>query len=310
MNRRYFLFLLGSSMAYLSTVRTWAKSAILEMTTPIIIDADTGNEINDLFAITRALLEPDFRILSLSSAQWQHHLSPQRTVWESQKLNEDILRLMNRLDIPRPIGADMIVGKPWGGTEPSDSPAAQLMIRKAKETRSGEKILIVSLGGLTNVASAIQLAPEIIPRIAIYCLSARYYADRHVWDKDEFNARRDLNALNVAFNTQGLELHLMPANILFEFRFKQQEVLDRFTGKGGIWDYLAARWLSHAPQNKEWIMWDLALIEALAHPEWAEQKEVLTPLENEKRMIHVYTQINRDAMLNDWWEVVDKALNQ
>jgi inosine-uridine nucleoside N-ribohydrolase len=272
----------------------------------MIIDADTANEIDDLYAITRALMEPGFNILGLNSAQWRHHLSPENTVWESQKLNEDILRLMDRQDIPRPLGADMIVGKPWGGSEPSDSPAAQFIIRKALETGPGEKLVVVSLGALTNVASAVLLAPEIIPRISCYCLSAKYFADREVWDKDEFNARRDLNALNVAFNTEGLEFHVMPVNILYDFRFQQEEVIDRLGGRGGIWDYLVARWLSHAPQNKEWIMWDLALIEALAHPEWAEEKEVLTPPENEQRLIHVYTRIDREAFLKDWWDVVEK----
>jgi inosine-uridine nucleoside N-ribohydrolase len=307
MNRRIFISLIGAGMVYspLSGLRASVKQKVSPI--PIILDADTANEIDDLYAITRALLEPGFNILGLSSAQWQHHLSPENTVWESQKLNEDILRLMGRQDIPRPLGADMIVGKPWGGNEPSNSPAAQFIIQQALEMKTGEKLIIVSLGALTNLASAILLAPEIIPRITCYCLSGKYFADRNVWDKDEFNARRDLNALNVAFNTEGLELHVMPVNILYDFRFKQKEVLEKFSGKGGIWDYLAARWLSHAPQNNEWIMWDLALIEALAHPEWVRKKEVSTPPENKQRLINVYTHIDRDAFLKDWWDVVEKA---
>jgi len=310
MERRLFLSLLGGSLFYYPFARSGYFKNSEDSPMSMIIDADTANEIDDLYAITRALLEPEFKILGLSSAQWHHHLSPENTVWESQKLNEDILRLMNRQDIPRPMGADMIVGKPWGGKEPSNSPAAQFMMRKALETKTGEKLIIVSLGALTNVASAILLAPEIIPRIVCYCLSGKYFPERKVWDKDEFNARRDLNALNVAFNTEGLDLHVMPVNILYDFRFRQDEVINKFTGKGGIWDYLAARWLSHAPQNKEWIMWDLALIEALAHPEWVEEEEVYTPPENEQRLIHVYTGINREALLRDWWEVVGKALDK
>jgi len=310
MNRRFFVSLLGGSLVYLTSRKAGSYPRQETSSIPMIIDADTANEIDDLYAITRALLEPGFQILGLCSAQWQHHLSPENTVWESQKLNEDILRLMDRQDIPRPMGAGMIVGKPWGGTEPSNSPAAQFIIRKALERNTGEKLVVVSLGALTNVVSAILLAPEIIPKIACYCLSGKYFADRQVWDKDEFNARRDLNALNVAFNTEGLELHVMPVNILYDFRFSQQHVLDKFSGKGGIWDYLSARWLSHAPENKEWIMWDLALIEALAHPEWAEQREVRTPPENEGRLIHVYAGIDREALLKDWWEVVEKKMNE
>lgn len=39
--------------------------------TILIIDADTGNEVDDLYAIVRGLIEPSFKVIGLSSAQWQ-----------------------------------------------------------------------------------------------------------------------------------------------------------------------------------------------------------------------------------------------
>ncbi len=305
MERRIFLNLAGSLLVYSPFIKaSWIKGGGKNI--PLFIDADTANEIDDLYAITRALLEPDFNILGLSSAQWFHHISPRETAQESQRLNEDILRLLKRQDIPHPKGSEMIIGKPWGGIEPRDSPAAQLMIKKALEIPSGERLTIANLGAVTNVASAIQIAPDIIPKIAVYCLSGKYFPESNIWDKDEFNARRDLNALNLLFNTKELEFHVMPVNILYDFRFKQQVILEKFSGKGGIWDFLAARWLTHAAQNKERIMWDLALIEALAHPDMARQKEVSTPPENVQRKIHVYTSIDISRMMADWWKVIDK----
>lgn len=273
----------------------------------ILIDADTANEIDDLYAIVRALLEPGFRIEGLSSAQWNHRLSPPDTVLHSQRLNEDILELMSRRDIPAPLGSEMIMGKPWGGDEPSDSPAAQLMIRQARMTLPGEKLTIASLGAVTNLASAIKLAPDILPRIECYILSGRYYADRNVWDKDEFNLRNDLNAANFLFNAEGLALHVMPVNILYDFKFDQDETLKRLSGKGPIWDYLAARWLKHSPGSKKWIMWDLALIQAVARPELAVESTVSTPPENRQRKIGVYTRVDARGLLDDWWNIVDKA---
>lgn len=273
----------------------------------ILIDADTANEIDDLYAIVRALLEPGFRIEGLSSAQWNHRLSPPDTVLHSQRLNEDILELMNRRDIPAPLGSEMIMGKPWGGDEPSDSPAAQLMIRQARMTPQGEKLTIASLGAVTNLASAIKLAPDILPRIECYILSGRYYSDRNVWDKDEFNLRNDLNAANFLFNTEGLALHVMPVNILFDFKFDQEETLKRLSGKGPIWDYLAARWLKHSPGSKKWIMWDLALIQAIARPELARESSVRTPPENRERNIKVYTGVDIEGLFADWWKTVENA---
>ena len=273
----------------------------------LFIDADTANEIDDLYAIVRSLLEPDFDIVALSSAQWNHRLSPPETVLASQKLNEDLLALMERYDIPMPLGSEMIMGKPWGGDEPRDSPAAQMMIREARQTPDGEKLVIASLGAVTNVASAIKLAPDIIPKIACYQLSGRFYADRGVWDKDEFNLRNDLNAANFLFNTEGLELHVMPVNILLDFQFRLENVLERLAGKGDVWDYLATRWLTHSPSSETWIMWDLALILAMARPALATEALFKTPPENAQREVYVYTSVDEEAMQQDWWRAVEKA---
>ena len=138
-------------------------------------------------------------------------------------------------------------------------------------------------------------------------IGGKYYADRKVWDKDEFNVRNDLNSANYLFNKEGLELHVMPVNVLYEFKFKQQETLDRLIGKGEAWDYIGNRWLSFAPGNKDWIMWDLALVEAIVRPELAKEAEVTPPPENAQRKIFAYTSVDLAGMQADWWDVVSRA---
>lgn len=266
----------------------------------MIIDADTANEIDDLYAIVRALHEPSFDVAGLSSAQWHTRLSPANSVEHSQRLNDDILRLTNRQTIPAPMGAEMIMGQPWGGDEPRDTPAARLMIREALAATTG-KLSIVSIGAVTNVASALKLAPQIVPKVCCYSMAAHYDSATGVWNKDEFNVRNDLNAFNYLLNLEGLELHIMPANVCKKLVFDQSDTLARLAGKGGVWDYLAARWLSHSPQSTAWIMWDLALVEALARPDLAKEGLFKTPPENRRRDVHVYTDIDGEAMKQDFW---------
>lgn len=281
-----------------------------QASTPVFIDADTANEVDDLYAIVRALLVPEWDIKGLSSAQWNHRLSPPQTVRESQRLNEDLLRLMNRTTIPAPLGSEMIMGKPWGGSEPRNSPAAQLIIETAKQVPEGEKLVLISLGAVTNAASAFVLAPEIVSKVRCYCLGGRYYADRQVWDKDEFNLRNDLNAINYLFNLEGLELHVMPINILMDFKFDQQETLNKLMGQGPVWDYLATRWLTNASGDQTRIFWDLALVEAIAKPSLAQEEDRSTPPENKQRTINVYTAIDHQAMLDDWWSMASEAFSR
>lgn len=273
----------------------------------MVIDADTANEIDDLYAIVRALLEPSFDVLGLSSAQWNTRLSPANTVEHSQRLNDDILRLMGRQDLPAPMGSEMIMGKPWGGDEPRDTPAARFIIKEARATKPGERLAVVSIGAVTNAASAIKLAPDIVPKIACYSMAAHCDAKTGVWNKDEFNVRNDLNAFNYMLNLDGLDVHIMPANVCRKLVFPQDDTLARLRGKGGVWEYLAARWLSHSPDAKSWIMWDLALIEALARPELAKEAKVKTPPENRQREVYVYTDIDAEAMRRQFWQTAEQA---
>lgn len=272
----------------------------------MVIDADTANEIDDLYAIVRALKEPAFDIAALSSAQWHTRLSPANSVEHSQRMNDDLLRLMGRQDLPAPVGAEMIMGQPWGGDEPRDTPAARMMIREAMAQESG-RLTIVSIGAVTNVASALKLAPQIVPKVRCYSMAAHYDSAKGIWNKDEFNVRNDLNAFNYLLNLDGLELHIMPANVCRKLVFDLGETLEGLRGRGGVWDYLAARWLSHSPQAAKWIMWDLALVEALARPDLAKESLFRTPPENRQRDVWVYTDIDDGAMKRDWWAIARRV---
>ena len=84
----------------------------------LILDADTANEIDDLYAIVRTLRQDKFEVLGLNSAQWFHYLGDPDSVQASQKLNEDLVRLLGREDLPTPRGSEQPMA--WGqNTQPT-----------------------------------------------------------------------------------------------------------------------------------------------------------------------------------------------
>jgi len=265
----------------------------------VVIDADTGNEIDDLFAIVRALKEPGLEVAGLCSAQWHTRISPEDTVGVSQRMNEDLLRLMGRQEVPAPAGAEMIMGMPWGGEEARDSAAARFLMREALAAE--EKLTVVATGATTNVASALKLKPEIVSKVRVYLMGAHYDAKTGVWNKDEFNIRNDLNAFNFLLNCEGLDLHVMPANVCGQLVFERAKTMARLGERGAAGAYLAARWKAHAPEAERWVMWDLALVEAVARPELAKEGRFRTPPENRAREVWVYTGIEVGAMEEDFW---------
>lgn len=267
----------------------------------MILDADTANEIDDLYAIAYLLQDEDVDLLALSSAQWFHHLSGDSTVYQSQRLNEDLLRLAGREDLPAPLGSDMIMGKPWGGYEPRPSPATEAIIREALATPEGERLAVVSIGAVTNLASALALEPRIEDKIVAYMLGFRYNAFKGIWNKDEFNIRRDLNAANYLLNAQGLELHVMPISVAIQYKFQRKDAQDRFAKMGDMGAYLSRRWDTNATNDDERIMWDVALLQAFLQPAQAEESPVLTPQENNLHLVWMYQDIDEQAMYDDFW---------
>lgn len=273
----------------------------------MVLDADTANEIDDLHAITRMLKQDKFKILALTSTQWFHYLSSEKTVHQSQALNEKLIKLLGRSDLPVPLGADEAMGKPWGGYEPKDSPAAQFIIKAAKKTPENKKLIVVCLGASTNLASAIAIAPEIAPRIDAYLLGFRYNFEKNIWNKSSFNVRRDLNAADFLLNQKDLQLNIMPANVARPLMLEKAETFAKNKALGSLGKALTERWKEHAPEHMtKWIMWDLALVEALIHPEIAETIQVKTPLENTERKVTLYKKIAPQKMESNYWKAVGK----
>lgn len=278
----------------------------------LIIDADTANEVDDLFAIVRAIGAPEFDLLGITSAQF--HTSPlasERTADESQAINEDILRLLNRKDIALPLGSNRAL---LSNTEAQQSDAASFIIDQAHKIKKDNKLQLVILGSCTNVASAILIDPTIVPKVQVHYLGFWHTPSTNQYDKKEFNSGNDTLAVNLLLNHPDLDLSVMTATTSQHLVFDKEMVDKCLKGKGGINDYLVRRWETYNrwwteedPEKTQWVMWDVAIIEALAHPEWATTQSFLTPPENTPRQIKIHTSIDTQKMEADFWEHV-KAL--
>jgi purine nucleosidase len=272
----------------------------------VIIDTDSGNEMDDLFAVVRALIDPGMVVSGLLSSQWNFHEDAQdSSVMISQEINEKILKLLHQTHIPHPVGSSEMI-RFSEKSQPQPSEAAEYIITMAKGLPPGEKLKVITLGAVTNLASAILMDSSIIPKLDCYVMGMKYDYLNRVWNKNEFNTRNDLDAMDILLNTKNLELTIMTAITSSGLRFNKQETFNKLSSKGDIWNYLLERWDKKFPGYNEWIMWDVAIIEAILNPKLAKTIEVFTPPENTRRKIRVYTSIRVDAMLKDYWQAVEK----
>jgi inosine-uridine nucleoside N-ribohydrolase len=268
------------------------------------LDADTGNETDDVYAIVQLLTDPSIEVVGLSSAhfnnadlvafeKWnQYDTKAINTVRISQQLNVEILRLMGKTAIPHPLGADRQMGRAWGGQEARRSAAADQLISVVKKLGPGEKLHVLCLGALTNIASAMVMDTAIASRIQCYLLGAQYNADKKAWNKSEFNIRNDLNAFDYLLNNPKAELIVMPTSTAASFRFKRDSLYTILTDKNPVLTNLKRRWEETNPQSTERTLWDVALVLAYQKPELTTSQQVMTPPENTQRLIRVYTQLD------------------
>ncbi|WP_406699535.1 SGNH/GDSL hydrolase family protein [Singulisphaera sp. Ch08] len=270
------------------------KEAVSGPTKPqVYIDADTGNEVDDPFAIYRALVAPEFHVVGLTSAGWGKTADFPTNTRTSQKMNEEVLGLLKLEDrIPHPIGA--LNPMPAVST-PVDSPAARDIIAKAKAMPNGQKLQVFVLGCYTNVASALLLDPSIKDKMAVHVMGFRY--DDKRLTPNEFNTLGDLHAAAHLLKS-GVELKAMVNSTLGQFQWSKAEVDAHFKGKGGVRDFQVKRWESHAPNDRNRTLWDIAVFEAVLRPELA----TLTEVVHDGSKLHVWTHVDVKGMQADYWE--------
>ncbi len=303
-----FLLILGAIAIGVITFTTFGGAKLFRKnSTQVIIDTDSGNEIDDLYAVARAIISPEIDVIGLTSEQWSFHPEAgDSSVQVSQRLNVQLLKDLGRLDIPHPIGsADML--RYWDKPVPQPSPAAEFIIEKAKSLKRGQRLNVITLGAMTNIASAIMMAPEIAPKIRLYSMALKYDPQSRVWNKNEFNVRNDLDAVDYIFNSD-VEMHIMTATTSSVFRFNKAKTEDLMKGKGPVWDFLVNRWQEKFPGFQDWTMWDVSLIEAIIDPDLVKEVPALTPPENKQRSVNVYTYLNKELMLADYESAVMKYI--
>ena len=153
--------------------------------------------------------------------------------------------------------------------------------------------------------------PGIVTKVRCYSMGLRF--ENEEWDTEEFNAANDLNAVDCLFCAKDFEWHVMTGTASKVLRYKKQKAIDELRGKGGAFNYILNYWLEFDPpwqrgmDTDNWIMWDVAAVEAVIHPEFATEKQVDIPSRLKMdRKVWVYTQIDAEKMQADFWEALKR----
>jgi len=282
----------------------------------MVLDTDTYNEIDDQFAVVHALLSPEkLQVESLYAAPFHNDRSsgPEDGMERSY---EEILRLLERLDKPSQDfvhkGSTSFMTEP---NRPLESAACEDLIQRASETKGTDPLYVVAVGAITNVASAILLAPEIVQKIVVVWLGGQPY---HWPQTKEFNLGQDPHSARVVFDS-GVPLLRVPCHgVASHLLTSLPELKAHIAGKSAIGDYLVKIFQDYTSDHYAYAkeIWDVSAVAWLLDPSWILSAILPSPLlkddftwahDPSRHPVREATFVHRNPIFRDLFRKIDQA---
>ena len=128
----------------------------------VLIDSDTGAEVDDQHAIALAILRPDrLNLVGFVATHFADHGGPQGTARSAAQI-ENVLEAAGMAGkyLVRPGGDPLAYD-----TQPQRSPGAEFIIEQA--LADDDPLWVVGLGACSNIASALLIEPAIAERMVV-----------------------------------------------------------------------------------------------------------------------------------------------
>ena len=274
-----------------------------------VLDTDTYNEIDDQFALAYALLAPevlDLRAVVAAPFSNRRAATPGEGMLKSYDEITRILGLFGR-------SAENFA---WRGSEsyladhctPVDSEGARRIVELARDAHaSGGRLYVLAIAALTNVASALLIAPEIADYITIVWLGGHQPSYGR---NDEFNLRQDVAAAQVVFDSAAPLVWVPCREVASKLTMTLAELAPALAPAGKLGKFLYGRTeeLMRERNIPEKVIWDIATVACFSAPDALTKRKIAAPVLNAdrswstgatRREITVVANIDREAVFSD-----------
>lgn len=296
----------------------------------VLFDTDANNELDDQHALAYLLFNGDvFDVVGVT-------VNATRSggdIHEQYREAERVMRLCNQFGkIPLLKGANGSFEeiRPFLGNETFDGYEAVNFIVEQSRAIGKEKLVLLPVGKLTNIALALEKDPSIAENVRIVWLGSNYPKP------GEYNQDNDVPAMN----------YILSLNVPFEMvtvrygdpsgtdavRATPEEINQRMPGKGpqisqpvigrhggkfhNFGDYSVNLFehidLHGNPPSR--ALFDMAAVAVVKNREWAQVKEIPAPVyvdgtwveqPDNTRKILVWEYFDRDAIMSDFYSVME-----
>ena len=284
----------------------------------ILIDTDPGQD--DAAAIMLALASPELEVLGLTAVAGN---VPLRLTSRNVRI---ICELCNRTDVPvyegaeRPLVREPITAEHVHGStgldgadfdEPTmavqDQHAVDFIIETLLREPAGT-VTLCTLGALTNIATALNKAPEIAPRVKeLVMMGGGYFEGGNITPAAEFNIYVDPQAADIVFRS-GIPIVMMPLDVthkLLTTKERVAKIRDIGTRPAlamvGMLEFFE-RFDVEKYGSDGGPLHDPSVIAYLIKPELFTGRDCNVEIE-------VSSELTIGATVVDWWHVTDRKRN-
>ena len=231
----------------------------------VVLDTDAYNEIDDQFAIAYLLRSKEkCHTVALYAAPFLNHrsVSAEDGMEKSFAEIEKLQKLMGE-SVPVYKGSARFLENE---TTPVVSPAAEDLVKRAKQYSPDHPLYVVAIGAITNIASALLLDPSIAENIVVVWLGGNA---RHFKHTKEFNMTQDIAAARVVMGSPAPFVQLPCAGVVDSFDFGEAELRRWLWGKNPLCDYLVENTVAYMQkglgenfEKKPWtkVIWDVCAV--------------------------------------------------
>ena len=275
----------------------------------VIMDTDTYNEIDDQFAIVQMMLSPArLSVEAIYAAPFHNHRSSGPRDGMEQSYDE-ILRLLERLNIDPTDLVHKGVGAYVGSEkEAVEAPAVDDLIARARVSSPDDPLYVIVIAAISNVASAILKAPDIIDRIVVVWLGGHVLT---LPDTREFNLKQDVGGAQVLFDS-GVPVVMVPCMGVTSHLHSTVPEIERYIEPNGdIGAFLTMRFKEYNDIHKGWSkeIWDMAAVAWVLNADWGPSHLISSPIltdqvtwsvDHSRHLIRYVHHIDRDAIMQDF----------
>jgi len=237
------LFCFTSAVLFAQSNSKLFPDSLIKPRMRVIIDNDFGGDPDGLFELVHHLLSPSVEIRAIIGSHLRagDGFDPSKeTATNAKKKIDEVLSIMN-LGKTFPVYQGSNIALDNDSTA-QNSEAANAIIKEAMRTDTKSPLYVVCGAGLTDLASAYLLKPEIASHLTLIWIGGPEYPELATpppgYTSLEYNLGIDLKAGQVIFNKSSIPIWQIPRNVYRQVMMPYSSLLTKVKTQGKIGEYL------------------------------------------------------------------------